>query len=752
MMTNMSFLSFWSINDSLDLDLLKEQLLAFQEAGLDGVIFHPRYYPDEPIYLSETFLAIVSKVVMYAKELGLSFWLYDENGWPSGTAGGKVLEALPNSICEWLVFEPKSDCKTQIGASDVMIHSRIGVNSLDSVNVATFIEITYESYKQGLSTEAFDYIAGFFSDEVGFLDSADLLNDNTLPWSAEIEKRYMNKYKESIMPHLHKLFLLDDEFEMVKQRYWEILTDLLAETFYHPINKWCKDNGKLYTMHLKGEENLLFQMAYGGSSFQNLKHISIPGIDALERFPGNHYYPRIASSLAKQFGDGRCLCEAMGGSGWGVNPATFDSYMRWLIDCGINHFVFHLSQYNLKASAIRDWPPSMPLHLSWKSAFPQVLERLRAYGQRIVHTSQQVRMLIVAPTRGVMRQYTPDQATILNVHNGDGVPNTKAGVISKQFSTLIEDCHQAGLLFDVTEERMIEQHAVFFDDYIQLGKMRYDQVIVAEGCVFEHYESEIASFSISDNTSWRLKNPASNQYLLDLNANEAKTELTTMIPVAELSKLDMTALTLEISDPVDEAQIEVLSDQIKIIVKPSTDKEQLPFVWLKGNFHLMSQDVYIEKDKRQVFTNGSFILTKPNHDIATHDLIEAGYPFRTTPFILEKNVHLLKEAKKLLLIGVQADAIRIWVDNMDLGWSFGSNHQIDFPFTQGDHHLQIELIPSTFNQYGPHHHMNGDRHLTSPAQYSGEKNFADFDDAPEYTHVTGWHFVKCGVQGTIVFL
>ena len=745
--TNMNFLAFWSINDQLDLNLLKQQLVDFKNAALDGIIFHPRYYPDMPIYLSDTFLDIVSQVVLYAKEIGLSFWLYDENGWPSGTAGGKVLEALPESKCEWLVFDSRQ--------TKVYIDSKTGVNSLDPLNVKTFIGITYEGYKQGLSDEAFDYIDGFFSDEVGFLDSDDLLNDNTLPWSAAIETRYVEKYGESIMPHLHKLFLLEDGFEIVKHRYWEILTDLLAVTFYQPINQWCEANGKLYTMHLKGEENIIFQMAYGGSSFQNLKQVKIPGIDALERFPGNHYYPRIASSLAKQFGDGRSLCEAMGGSGWGVSPESFMVYMKWLMDCGITHFVFHLSQYQLKANAIRDWPPSMPLHLSWKEAFPKILAMLREYERDVIDNKEQISTLIVAPTRGVMQQYTPAQATVLNVHNGDHVPNTKAGIISKQFNELVEACHEAGLLFDVTEERMIEQHATFSDNCFHLGKMRYEKVIIAEGCVFGCNQNELIQFHMMDNTHWQLKNAQSNQYLLDLTSNDTNNELIAQIPINGLNEADISSFNLELSDPVDEARIELLDqslDKIKILVKPFKDGEQNPFVWLKGNFQLVSQSNYVEKDERQVFTDGPFSLIKTSQDLTTTDLIETGYPFRTETFILEKNVFLSASAQKMILVGIHADAVRVWVDDVELGWLFGSNHQIDFPFTQGEHSIRIELIPSTFNQYGPHHHMDGDRHLTSPAQYSGEKNFADFVDAPEHTHVAGWHFVKCGIQATVVFL
>lgn len=735
-MNQMKFLSFWSINDKLDLTVLKQQLVAFRKSGLDGVIFHPRYYPNTPEYLSEAFLSIVDETIMYAKEIGLSFWLYDENGWPSGTASGKVLEQLPDSTCEWLEYTDENS---------VEIRSKIGVNSLDPQNVSTFINITYEGYKNGLSKTAFDYVEGFFSDEVGFLDSDDLLNDNTLPWSEQIEERYKEKFNESMLPSLHKLFNFEDGAKDLKQRYWEILTDLLAETFYQPINEWCEDNGKRYTMHLKGEENLLFQMAFGGSSFQNLKYVNVPGIDALERHPSNNYFPRIASSVAKQFYDGTALCEAMGGSGWGVNPQSFEQYIKWLIDGGINTFVFHLSQYELKASAIRDWPPSMPLHLSWAEAFPAVIAKLREYA---ANRKDDNNVLLVAPTRGVMRAYTPEQATVLNIHNGADVQNTPAGVISKQFSRLVEDCHRMGYQFDVTEERIIEQHAQIHEDGIQIGHIKYNKIIIGNGCVFEIDVDDLAKFVVTDNTDWELKNPGQNQYLLDLTKQDSG-ELTIEIPAEDLSRETTESLAIKTSDEVEAKTIEILENHIKISVMPGV-KEEDPFVWLTGDFTLKTEAVYLDKG-HQVFTDGPFRLDNPSKEAAAFDLIESGYPFRTEAFVLTKNIKLYSEIPTIKLTGVDANAVRVTVNNECLGWFFGPNFEINGPFKAGNNEIKVELVPSTFNMYGPHHHYNGDRHLTSPLQYVGEKNFADFNDAPDKTHVDGWHFVKCGIGATVLF-
>lgn len=739
MIKNMNFLTFWSINGPLNLDILKTQLVAFKEAGLDGVIFHPRNYPNEPLYLSEDYYFIVSTTIIEAKKMGLTFWLYDENGWPSGTASGKVLETIPDAKCEWLVYDSKKDVTT--------IQFETDVNSMDKNHVETFIEITYEGYKKGLTDEAFAYVTGFFSDEVGFLNSKDVLEKNRLPWSEEIEKRHVKQYGTSMKPHLNQLFNDVGGVEE-KKRYWEILTDVLAETFYQPINKWCEDHGKLYTMHLKGEENLLFQMAYGGSSFQNLKHVSVPGVDALERYPGNNYYPRIASSLAMQFHTGDSLCEAMGGSGWGVCPETFEIYVKWLIDSGINHVVFHLSQYELNASAIKDWPPSMPLHLSWKAVFPVVLEKLRTYANKELPKKAHIKTLIVAPTRGVMKEYTAKQAMALNIHNGANTPSTPAGIISKVFAQLVEDCHKNGLDFHVTEERIIEAHGKFENNQLMLGKMAYDKIIIPPGCVFEKYHDELKPLVISNDTPWQLENPGENQYLLDLTWDGDEKAFTAQIPSRGISAKD---LTLTLSDDISLTHIKEIENHIFITLKPTTGAPHDVFAWLKGDFKLLSFAPYIEKTSRQSFTEGPFVLTEIDGSNDYGDLLQLGYPFRTAPFIFTKDVHITKGASMMLLTNIHADAIRIWVDGIDKGWYY-KDYLIHHDFSAGVHHIKIALIPSTFNQYGPHHHYNGDRHLTSPAQYEGKKNFADFDDAPDHTHVSGWHFVASGLGKSVIFL
>ena len=95
------FYAFWAINAPLDQTRLRRQLEQFQTAGFDGVVWHPRFYPDEPPYLSDRYLAELSGVILHAKSLGLAFWIYDEDGWPSGTVGGQLLKKYPADAQRW---------------------------------------------------------------------------------------------------------------------------------------------------------------------------------------------------------------------------------------------------------------------------------------------------------------------------------------------------------------------------------------------------------------------------------------------------------------------------------------------------------------------------------------------------------------------------------------------------------------------------------------------------------------------------
>lgn len=791
-MKKLEFMAFWAINDEINVDRACAQLDEMKRLGLTGVIFHPRNYPGKPEYLGNEYLKRLSDIIIYAKKIGMDFWLYDENGYPSGTASGKVLEENPTAKCMWLEYHN----------GEIIYQEKNAVSTLDKKVCGDFIRITFDGYKQGLSKEAFDYVTGFFSDEVGFLDGHSVsLEHGGVPWCENMEERYRSQYGESLKEKLPLLFENRKGYELVRERFWELVTGILQENFYRPIQQWCTQNHKRYTAHLKGEENIFFNISYNGSPYEVLKEVSVPAVDALERYPGNHYYPHIASSIARQFYDGKCLCEAMGGSGWGVSPDDFVTYMKWLVECGINMFTFHLAQYTLKAQAIRDWPPSTPFHLSWKEAFPEALRRIQEYKECIdSQESEKSRTLIITPTRGCMREFVPAETNVINEHNGAGVPDTSAGKISNDYEQLIEACYQSGMLYDVTEEKIVEDYAVIREEGVRMGNMLYHQVLIGQGCSFHDTELEkklrlfvsqshqntnsremvaepFYKLLEEDATEWNVLMDGENQILLELMREDSLVKHC-CVPFRNMEEIQ--DIRLVVSDPVEQIKINGCSatnvesneqgtmynieakhfcggqnkeGQLKIEVTMLEDGEKEPFLFLQGKFLVRSQSGYEEKKQKQLYTDGDFFLTCDGASPHAEELISYGYPFRVQPVFMEKMVAIPKEAVYMQLSGYDGAAVKIRIGDGNPVWVFHADEFVKLPMDREDKEylIHMELYPSTYNMYGPHHHMDGDRHLVSPNQYIGKKNFADDKDSPENTSVSGFHFVKLGIEKKIIF-
>lgn len=741
----LQFLTLWAINDALDGEKLKEQLDEMKEAGFDGTIFHPRYYPGKPPFMGAEYLRILSNAILYAKELGLEFWIYDENGWPSASADGQVLAHFPDSRCEWLVYRD----------GVVIKENRVSFNTFDRAQMQFFVQTIYDGYRNGLVMEAFDYVTGFFSDEVGFLDGHGAsIDKGGVPWCEEAEQRVKAQLGDF---RAELLFVVGEGSAQVRSAYWQVLTDVLAESFYETVNAWCERYGKRYTAHLKGEENIFFQIPCSGSCYPHMMRVNMPAIDALERYPGNHYYPRIASSLARQFHDGECLAEALGGSGWGLSPADVERYVDWLAGCGVNRFAFHLWHYERSSASVRDWPPNIPVGLNWRDAMPELLKSLRC--KWAVH-DRVPKVLLVAPVRGCLAQFLPQEAMVLNEHNGDGVPDTPAGNISKAFSALVEQLHQSGLDFDVTEERIVEEHGVISDGRLSIGNTAYMTVITGEGCRWE-CPNILSGVQCIDGTAftWCFDSLAGqNQFPLTWDDScHAHVEISTALTGLQIHLLDAVE-RLTVNDVILSGapaadgwhytiphELLISKDWLDIAIKPAKNGEQSPFGFVEGAFLVKNRLPLEKKDHHQWRAEDAFYLDAIHGDIDCADLINAGFPFCKDGVYVTALRYV--DAQGVVCLGhVEADAARLLIHDDDIGWAWGDEWSLQTRFNEGFYPVKLHLLPSTFNIHGPHHYYQGDRHLTSPAQYSGEKNFADDPLAPAYTLVPQWHIVHYGIR------
>jgi hypothetical protein len=81
-------------NNKLDLEQLLCKIYHLADMGMGGFTIHVRTGLDT-MYLGNEFMEIVRACVEYAESKNMLACLYDEDRWPSGYAGGKVMEDHP---------------------------------------------------------------------------------------------------------------------------------------------------------------------------------------------------------------------------------------------------------------------------------------------------------------------------------------------------------------------------------------------------------------------------------------------------------------------------------------------------------------------------------------------------------------------------------------------------------------------------------------------------------------------------------
>jgi len=92
----------WVWNDEVTEEKIDKQLTELHTQGIGGVFVHPRFGFITP-YFSERYFSLYQFTYDKLKELGMVMWLYDENGYPSGFAGGHVRAEMPEAAGKTLV-------------------------------------------------------------------------------------------------------------------------------------------------------------------------------------------------------------------------------------------------------------------------------------------------------------------------------------------------------------------------------------------------------------------------------------------------------------------------------------------------------------------------------------------------------------------------------------------------------------------------------------------------------------------------
>lgn len=99
-----SLIAQYFLNHRLDLAEVEWQMQEFARQGYEGVYAHARPGMLTP-YFSEDWWRVIDKMVEVCERVGMEFWIWDEDYFPSGLCGGRVLWTDPGLAARELRFK-----------------------------------------------------------------------------------------------------------------------------------------------------------------------------------------------------------------------------------------------------------------------------------------------------------------------------------------------------------------------------------------------------------------------------------------------------------------------------------------------------------------------------------------------------------------------------------------------------------------------------------------------------------------------
>jgi len=411
---------FWAWNGRLEPEELRRQIRLMHQMGLGGFFMHSRVGLATP-YLSGEWFDCIRACVDEARSLGMEAWLYDEDRWPSGAAGGLVTKdpkyrmiklqmTRTRSTRAWkwdadtlAVFTAHVDGhdafnvrplkrgqkpRRLAGDETFLVFHIVPLELMDWFNgqtyldtlgheaVRKFIDVTHEAYRRQVGEEFGRTVPGIFTDEPHHDEIARALGDRrepTMPWTRKFPVVFRKRYGYDLLTHLPELFFNVDAESMhpARYHYHDCLTHLFCDAFARQIGQWCEKNNLLFTGHTLAEATLSHQVSVS-ATMRFYEHMQAPGMDLLCEINREYDTAKQVSSVARQFGRRWRLTETYGCTGWDFPLAAHKALGDWQVALGINLRCQHLSWYTMEGQAKRDYPASIFYQSPWWSQYGKV--------------------------------------------------------------------------------------------------------------------------------------------------------------------------------------------------------------------------------------------------------------------------------------------------------------------------------------------------------------------------------------------
>ncbi|MBN1342515.1 MAG: hypothetical protein JXQ73_07535 [Phycisphaerae bacterium] len=284
---------------------------ALKAAGLGGIVCNVNF---NEYMTSEAHWETLIRAVEACRKAGLVVWIYDEDGYPSGAAGGLVLKADPKFEALALAYDASQKdpfvvrpAYEHTHASNNFYAARRYANLIDDEAMRCFVEKTHEAYWQRLRSYFGKTIVAFFTDEPSLMPVnlgqlgedvrkrvrvVDPLDESvkplpSVPWCGDLPDRYRQRYNEDIVAARRSLFAGDTEADRrVRRQFWSLVAEMIADRYFGRIQDWCRKHHVASSGHTLWEEQIVHHVPLEGNALKALCRMDIPGMDMLSSDPG----------------------------------------------------------------------------------------------------------------------------------------------------------------------------------------------------------------------------------------------------------------------------------------------------------------------------------------------------------------------------------------------------------------------------------------------------------------------------------
>lgn len=502
---------FWSWNDDLQNDELERQALDMAERGWGGYFMHSRVGLITP-YLSEDWFDRIKHTVEISAKAGLKAYLYDEDKWPSGYAGGIVARKNPDHrscALQCTAAPPNPDTNTVVAIfkrvnGDERQWERIAEESqaregeelhwisvwtepmgnpwfngaayTDLMNpdaVQSFFELTLEPYAK-LVGEHFGEdkaIPGIFTDEPSYMFwiTKDQIDPKiTVPWTRGFPEAFRKRWDYNILDEAMALFDRVPECETVRYHFYRTATELFVEAFSEPYGRWCREHNLQLTGHYMLEDDFQGQVRWIGAAMPHYEHMGWPGMDHLGRNIDNPITARQVTSVANQLGKKRTLSELYGCSGQNMSLEDRKWMADWHFVHGINLMNPHLSLYTMRGERKRDYPPTISYQQPWWRYNNLIADYTARLSYALTQGIRVPQVLVIHPIESAWCVFQPDNEQPL-------------AEMTRWFDDLTNWLLEAHYDFDYADESLLEKYGAVDDPLFRVGIAAYEAIVVPPG-------------------------------------------------------------------------------------------------------------------------------------------------------------------------------------------------------------------------------------------------------------------------------